>query len=325
MRAVTIQDGQVHYRSDWPEPIPADGEVIVDVLQAGICETDLQLMRGYMDFTGVLGHEFVGVARAGRLAGQRVVGEINCNCRRCARCQAGLGNHCDRRTVLGIDRHDGVFAQRVAIPELNLHAVPPPVSDDQAVLVEPLAAALQITQQVSLQRSDRVAIVGDGRLAYLSAQVICMVTPRLTILGKHAGKMQRFRRLGLECVSAVPDNATESFDVVVDCTGSETGLPVALQLVRPRGTVVMKTTVAAQHQLSLAPLVINEITLVGSRCGPFDCALDALQRERVDVDGLITHRYGLQEIHQALRSAVDSDAFKVVLQMGTNQENGCGA
>ena len=171
MRAITIEQGALQFRNDAPEPVPVDDEVVLQVIQAGLCETDLQLARGYRGFSGILGHEFVGVATTGRFAGQRVVGEINCNCRACPRCRDGLGNHCSHRTVVGIDRHDGAFADSVAIPEHHLHAIPASVSDDQAVFVEPLAAALQIAEQVDLANR-RTILLGDGRLAYLCAQVL---------------------------------------------------------------------------------------------------------------------------------------------------------
>jgi threonine dehydrogenase-like Zn-dependent dehydrogenase len=217
--------------------------------------------------------------------------------------------------VVGIDRHDGAFAQRVAIPQHNLHPVPDSVSNDQAVFAEPLAAALQITEQIPLRASDRVAILGDGRLAYLSAQAIRIATSSVTVIGKHKSKLARFQRLQMSTVDLNDLVTDKSFDVVVDCTGSETGLPLALNCVRPRGTVVMKTTVATNHQLSLAPVVIDEITIVGSRCGPFAKAVQALEDRSVDVSDLITHRYPLQAVHQALEAAVAPDAFKVVFQI----------
>ncbi len=318
MRAITIRDDVLRYRDDLPEPIAAADEVVVDVTQAGICETDLQLVRGYMGFAGILGHEFVGIATSGSFEGQRVVGEINCNCRACPRCDSGLGNHCSKRTVIGIDRHDGAFAERIAVPQHNLHSVPDTVTDDEAVFVEPLAAAFEILQQVKVADSDRVAILGDGRLGYLCAQVIGSSTRRMTAVGKHRLKLDRFARIGVSTVNLDDVDAEPVFDVVVDCTGSVTGLPLALSLVRPRGTVVMKTTVASRHHLSLAPIVIDEITLVGSRCGPFDKALAALQERTVDVSDLITHRYPLEGAEAALESAAQHDSFKVVFDVQSN-------
>ena len=319
MQAIGIQNGCLRFVADAPGPTPAEGEVIVDVLKAGICETDLQLSRGYMGFAGILGHEFVGVATSGSHKGKRVVGEINCNCRQCPRCHRGLGNHCDRRTVIGIHQHDGAFAQRVAVPEHNLHLVPDGVSDDQAVFVEPLAAAFQIIDQVDLKESDHVAVLGDGRLGFLSAQVLRLTCANVTVVGKHQQKLNRFSAIG--CTTSLVDQPLEakSFDVVVDCTGSESGLLAAMDLVRPRGTIVLKTTVAATHQLSLAPIVIDEITVVGSRCGPFERAIEALVDQSISVADLVSHRYPLSEASAAFAAAVDPSAFKVVFEIGVAQ------
>lgn len=307
------------FRSDWPTPVPQPGEVIVDVSQAGICETDLQLAKGYMGFSGVLGHEFVGVAQSGSFAGRRVVGEINCNCGSCPSCQAGRGNHCPNRTVIGIDRHDGIFAERVAIPEHCLHPVPDSVSDDQAVLTEPLAAALQIGEQVDLRAMDSCVVLGDGRLSLLIAQVLSRHIDDLRVIGKHTSKLERFERRGIATVLLEDQDRVpqKTFDLVVDVTGSTTGMSLALQLVRPRGTVVMKTTVAAEHQMSLASIVIDEIQIVGSRCGPFDKALALLEKSEVRVDDFITHRFPLCEVQQAMETAVRDDALKVIFDIGS--------
>jgi threonine dehydrogenase-like Zn-dependent dehydrogenase len=314
VQAVTLERHHLRYRTDYPEPEAGPDEVIVDVIQGGICETDLQLRRGYMGFSGVLGHEFVGIARAGRHAGQRVVGEINCACRLCPACRRGLANHCPHRTVIGIDRHDGAFADKIAVPEANLHPLPESVSNDEAVFVEPLAAAFQIGRQVDLEDA-RVAVLGDGRLAMMCVQAIRLKAEEVTVVGKHSGKLARFRPFADRAVLLEEPLEPKSWDVVVDCTGSESGMPLALQLVRPRGTVVMKTTVAGEHRLSLAAVVIDEITVVGSRCGPFDEAIDALQRKLVDVASLITHRFPLRQAEQAMEVATDSQAMKVVLEI----------
>lgn len=320
MKAIHLDSNGLHYQPSHPEPTPREGEVLVRVLEAGICETDLQLAQGYMNFSGVLGHEFVGIAQSGQHAGQRVVGEINCNCQNCPTCRAGRPTHCPNRTVIGIDRHDGAFAELVAIPEHNLHRVPDQVSDDQAVLVEPLAAAFQILDQIEIQVSDRIAILGDGRLGYLVAQVLTQVSDRITVFGKHGVKLLRFGHRDITTVQ-VPSTDTRElpaseFDIVVDCTGSASGLPMALHLVRPRGTVVMKTTVAEPHHLSLAAIVIDEIHLVGSRCGPFDKAIDALVDDKIDVSDLITDRFALDQVDAAMEAARNANSFKVVFEIG---------
>lgn len=321
MRAVLFRDSELMV-ADVPHPALATNETLVRVVKAGICETDLQLVKGYMGFEGILGHEFVGVAEAGQFAGQRVVGEINCNCHACPRCDTGLGNHCANRTVVGIDRHDGAFAEYVAVPKANLHTVPDSVSDDQAVFVEPLAAAFQILEQVSIASSDHVLIVGDGRLGLMSAMALRLTGAQIDVVGKHSDKLGRFSRLGLKTSmldSPQPRSPQvfkeESYDVVVDCTGSVTGLELAMQAVRPRGTIVMKTTIAGDHQLSLAPIVINEIRLVGSRCGPFSTALSAIAGGDVDLDGLITDRFSLDAGKAAFERATAKDSFKVVFEI----------
>lgn len=320
MKAVTLNSGGLRYQPSHDDPTPAPGETLVAVLKAGICETDLQLAHGYMGFNGIPGHEFVGIAQTGHYAGRRVVGEINCNCQTCQTCRVGRPTHCPNRTVIGIDRHDGAFAESLAVPEHNLHTIPDDVSDDQAVFVEPLAAALQILEQVSIESSDRIAILGDGRLGYLSAQVLSLVSDKVTVFGKHGVKLLRFGHREITTVQIPSTDPRElqqdTFDVVVDCSGSTTGLPMALHLVRPRGTIVLKTTVNDSHQLSLAAVVIDEITVVGSRCGPFGKAIDALADGSINVDDLISHRFTLDQVDQAFKAADDANAFKVIFEIG---------
>src|SRR5215510_11817589 len=276
MRAIVLGD-QVSVTTGRPAPTPAAGEVLVRVLRAGVCETDLQLIKGYMGFRGVLGHEFVGVAESGPLAGRRVVGEINCACWVCDTCRMGLPTHCPNRTVLGILNHDGAFADLIAVPQKNLHAVPDSLSDDVAVFTEPVAAAFQIPAQVTVRPEDRIIVLGDGRLGNLCAQVLARLSKRVLVVGKHEEKLALLLSMGIDAARLSDPIGERSADIVVDCTGSESGLPTALKLVRPRGTIVRKTTVAGQQTLAWAPFVIDEITLVGSRCGPFDQALASLE------------------------------------------------
>jgi threonine dehydrogenase-like Zn-dependent dehydrogenase len=312
MRALLL-NGQVSFRPDYPEPAVSGDDVLVRVLTAGVCETDLQLIRGYMGYAGVLGHEFVGVAETGAFAGRRVVGEINCACGTCAMCARDLPTHCANRTVIGILRHDGAFADYVVVPQRNLHLVPESVPDDIAVFTEPVAAAFQILVQVPVRASDRVIVLGDGRLGNLCAQVLAAVTSRLTVVGKYPEKLALLRARGIETAFVGELAGDEPADIVVDCTGSDTGLPTALRLVRPRGTIVLKTTVAGMQTLAWAPFVINEITLVGSRCGPFDRALVALERGEVDVRPLIQERLPLERGIEALELA--KRRLKVLLQV----------
>lgn len=313
MRALVLEDAGVRLQEDRPAPVPAPGEVLVRVLRAGICETDLQLIRGYHGFRGVLGHEFVGEPVTGALAGRRVVGEINCSCHTCETCAAGRANHCPHRTVIGIVNHDGAFADLVAVPERNLLPVPDAVDTDTAVFTEPVAAAFQIPAQLAITSGDRIVVLGDGRLGNLCAQVLASLSDHVVVVGKHAEKLAVLDSLGIETrvLDARPGRA--SADIVVDCTGSETGLSTALDIVRPRGTVVLKTTIAGAHTLSLAPVVVDEVTIVGSRCGPFDRALDALANGLVDVQPLIAERFDLSDGIRALQRAGEPGVLKVLL------------
>jgi threonine dehydrogenase-like Zn-dependent dehydrogenase len=313
MRAVVLDNHGLRLDTDYPSPQAAPGEVLIRVLRAGICETDLQLIAGYMAFRGVLGHEFVGVAESGRYRGQRVVGEINCSCRQCEYCQAGLGRHCPNRSVLGILNHDGAFADLIAVPEANLHLVPESLSDETAVFNEPLAAAFEIPEQLDLSGYRRAVVLGDGRLGNLCAQVIARSGCDLTVIGKHRAKLALLERLGIATELLGNVEPRREADLVVDCTGSPTGLETALGLVRPRGTIVMKTTVAAEHASSLAPLVIDEITLVGSRCGPFDKALAALAAGDIDVQPLVSGTYALDDALEALHRAQAGSVLKLQL------------
>ncbi len=315
MRAIVLDRDQVTVRDDHPLPILADGEVLVRVMRAGICETDLQLIRGYMGFRGVLGHEFVGLAESGPFAGRRVVGEINCSCWKCETCLAGRPTHCPHRSVIGILNHDGAFADVVAVPQRNLHVVPDSVPTDLAVFTEPLAAAFQIPAQLSLHREDRIVLLGDGRLGNLCAQVLARLCDRVLVIGKHTEKLAILRQLGLETCLLENQPRERLADVVVDCTGSESGLPTALQLVRPRGTIVLKTTVAGTQTMPWAPIVIDEIRVVGSRCGPFDRALAALEQNEVQIQPLISNRFELSNGLAALERAQSKDVLKVLLDV----------
>jgi threonine dehydrogenase-like Zn-dependent dehydrogenase len=314
MRAIVLND-HVEVRTDHPTPNPAENEVLVRVLRAGVCETDLQLIKGYMGFRGVLGHEFVGVAESGPMAGRRVVGEINCACWQCETCRKGLNTHCPNRTVLGILGHDGAFADMIAVPQRNLHLVPDALSDDVAVFTEPVAAACQIAAQVTIRPDDRIVVLGDGRLGNLCAQVLSRLSRRVLVVGKHQEKLGLLLSMGIDAASLSDPLDERAADIVVDCTGSESGLPTALKLVRPRGTIVLKTTVAGAQTMAWAPFVIDEVTLVGSRCGPFDQALLALERGHVNVQPLISDRFSLSRGIDALARAQTNPVLKVLLDV----------
>ncbi|WP_339910855.1 MDR/zinc-dependent alcohol dehydrogenase-like family protein [Symmachiella dynata] len=315
MRAVMFDESGISFREDIPQPVCRENEVLVRVLLAGLCETDLQLVQGYMGFHGILGHEFVGIAETGRFAGQRVVGEINCSCGSCETCRQGLATHCPHRTVLGILNHDGAFADYIAVPEANLHRVPDEISTEAAVFTEPLAAAFQIPAQIPLSKEMRVVVLGDGRLGNLCAQVIRLSGATVSVVGKHRRKLDLLEKLGIATELLENLSPDRCADVVVDCTGSPSGLPTACQIIKPRGTIVLKTTVAGTPEMTLAPLVIDEITVVGSRCGPFDRAVTALENAEVEVLPLIDHRLPLSAALEAFEIARTTDTLKILLHV----------
>jgi threonine dehydrogenase-like Zn-dependent dehydrogenase len=317
MKAIHLSGTNFELKRDYPIPVPRQGEVLVRVVRAGVCETDLQLIQGYMGFEGVLGHEFVGVAESGSFAGQRVVGEINCSCWACDTCRSGLPTHCPSRSVLGILGHDGAFAEYVAVPEWNLHAVPDVLSTDEAVFVEPVAAAYQILKQRLVERGQSVVVLGDGRLGNLCAQVIADYGCKVLVVGKHAAKLRILQAVNPGLETALLENAEpdRSADVVVDCTGSSSGLPTALQHVKPWGTVILKTTVAGEQTLALAPIVIDEVRVVGSRCGPFSDAISGLQSGRVSVTPLISERFDLDDATEAINVTACKPVLKVLIDV----------
>ncbi|MEX2544759.1 MAG: alcohol dehydrogenase catalytic domain-containing protein [Phycisphaeraceae bacterium] len=320
MQAITFDGKQARLVSNRPRPVPAAGEVLIRPLRMGLCATDLELCKGYMNFKGVLGHEFVGVVEeaaskdAKRWVGKRVVGTINCVCGRCDMCRSGLREHCRQRTVLGIAGRDGCFAEAFTLPARNLLEVPDSVDDDRAVFTEPLAAAFQILRQLNIEGRPYITVLGDGRLGLLCAQVMSRLNARVRLLGKHADKLQLCERWGIKHRLVSEVGLRQDQDIVVDCTGSPTGLTTAMQMVRPRGTIVMKTTVAPNDMdADLSPLVINEVQLMGSRCGPFPDALAALSAEQVDVVSLISRRMKLADGEKAL-AAGRKGVLKVLLE-----------
>lgn len=314
MQAIVFNGHGVRYTLGHVPQARVD-EIPVRVLKAGICETDLQLIQGYMGFTGVLGHEFVGIAESGRHAGRRVCGEINCSCGECRYCLQGLSTHCPKRTVLGILGRDGAFAERIWLPEENLHPLPDEITDDQAVFVEPLAAAFQIPAQLDLSRFHDIYVLGDGRLGNLCAQVLQSLGRPVRVVGKHPLKLDRLRQRGIATLMLHELGTERVADLVVDCTGSPSGLASAFGILRPRGTLVLKSTTAGAHAPNLAPVVIDEFNIVGSRCGPFARAIDALARRKVDVDSLITSRFPLAAGHEALTAAGHKNQLKVILDV----------
>ena len=331
MRALVLnQDGAAVFEPRYADPVAGEGEVLVSPTRMGVCSTDLELCKGYMGFAGVLGHEFVGVVEAAgkgvdqAWVGKRVVGEINCVCGRCDMCKGGLGEHCRDRTVLGIMGRDGCFAERFVLPAVNLHAVPGNVDDDRAVFVEPLAAALQILRQLTIEGRPYVTVLGDGRLGLLCVQVLATLNATVRLVGKHEAKLGLCEKWGIKARPLGDVGLRQDQDIVVDCTGSAGGLATAMGMLRPRGTLVLKTTVApgiagsgqgdVAAGIDLSPIVINELNVLGSRCGPFAEALDWLSREAVDVVSLIGRRMKLGDGPAVLEQAGKQGVIKVLLE-----------
>lgn len=316
MNALWLEQHHLQLRTDLPQPEPATGEALVRVLRAGICNTDLELLRGYYPYQGIPGHEFVGVVEQGPdpLLGQRVVGEINAACGHCRFCLRQQPTHCENRTVLGIVNRNGAFADYLTLPIANLHPVPENIPTDLATFTEPLAAALEIQQQVTVDPSDRVLVVGDGKLGQLVAQTLGLTGCALFVVGRHAPKLANLQARGIAVGDAadVPDRA---FDLAVECTGNPEGFAIARRALRPRGTLVLKSTYAGHLTIDASSLVVDEITLVGSRCGPFAPALELLSTQQVDVAPLIQACYPLSDGLQAFTHAQQRGTMKILLQM----------
>lgn len=316
MRAIHLGGAGLRLRRDTPRPEPGPGEASIRLLRAGVCSTDLELVKGYMGFEGVLGHEFVGlveVAEDDAWLGRRVVGTINLGCRHCAVCLGSGPEHCPQRSVLGIYRRDGAFADYLTLPVANLLQVPDGVSDSQAVFTEPLAAALRLRQQLRISPTDRLAVVGPGRLGLLIAQVLAHAGGRVTVLGRRAESLELAAGWGLE-TGLANDAESDSFDLVVEATGNGAGLETSLRLVRPLGTLALKSTFAAASAVDLTKIVVAEINVVGSRCGPFAPALRLLERRQVEVDALVVAEYELDRGLEAMDHAAQPGVLKVLLR-----------
>lgn len=301
-------DGKSVALAERPDPVPAAGEVLVRVRRAGICATDLELAKGYMGFRGILGHELLG-----DVDGRRVVSEINFACGHCATCRRNGRNHCPHRTVLGILGHDGALAEKVAIPASALHEVPASVDDAAAAFAEPLAAALHVLDDLTPRRGDRVAVIGDGKLGLLCALVLSTTPAEITLVGRHADHLLIAHPEGVHTALEDQLPRTPAFDAVVEATGSPQGLALALAVVRPRGTVVLKSTYAGSPQIDLAPVVIHEVRVVGSRCGSIDHALEALAEKLVDPRPLVAAVYPIDRGAEAFARAGERGVLKVVV------------
>lgn len=314
MRALWLENQQLVYRTDLPIPQPSSGEALIRMKLAGICGTDLEMVKGYYPYTGVLGHEFVGeVVEAGaapHLEGKRVVGEINITCGTCVSCQAGRATHCHNRKVLGIKGHDGVFADYFTLPVKNLHLVPENVLDEKAVFTELLASALEILDQVHIHPTDRVLVVGAGSLGQRVAQILALTGAQLEVVARYERQRILLAQRGITTISE--DNVLEkSKDIVIDATGAFEGLELARKAVRPRGMLVLKSTYAGNVDFDASAFVVDEINLVGSRCGPFAPALRLLEQEKVNPT--CDHIYPLTKGIEAFKKAAEHGVFKILL------------
>ena len=316
MRAL-VYHGQLKLKRHAPKPATVPGEALIRVTLAGICNTDLEITRGYMDFRGVLGHEFVGLVEEAEdrsWIGRRVVGDINCACGGCAACRRGDAIHCPDRTTLGIGGRDGALADYCLLPLTNLHRVPDTVSDEQAVFVEPLAAALAITDRVHIRPTDSAIVIGDGKLGLLVAQVLALTGCRLQIVGRHKANLSILERHRIPTCLETDVPAGRPADVVIDCTGHSGGLTLARRLVRPRGKLVLKSTFHGDNRVNLTSLVVDEVSLIGSRCGPFAPALRLLEQRLVDVESLIDSTYALDDGLAAFARAATKGTLKVLVK-----------
>ena len=314
MRALVF-DRKLEFRGDYPDPVAIPGESIVRVSVAGICGTDLEIARGYMQYRGVPGHEFAGrvvQSQNAALRGKRVVGEINAGCGRCAACSAGLSRHCPNRTVLGILGRDGAFAEFLRLPDVNLIPLPDSMPDDLAVFAEPIAAAYEIFEQTHLARNQSIVVLGDGRLGAIVALALKGEKYLPLLAGHHGEKLARLAALGLD--TAEETSLRGKFDLAIDCSGNGAGFQRAVELVRPRGTIILKSTAAAAAKINLAPIVVNEITVLGSRCGRFQPALDALTAGKIDPRPLIDGSFALDRGVDAFEAAKNPLNFKILLK-----------
>jgi threonine dehydrogenase-like Zn-dependent dehydrogenase len=316
MIAVQLRNRRVEVR-EVRRPDRPDGFALIRLLCGGICNTDLELLRGYSGFSGIPGHEFVGEVVAADnpdWLGRRVVGEINLACHKCEWCRRGLGRHCPHRTVLGIVRQPGAFREFLTLPEINLHALPSSVPTDLGVFVEPLAAACEVLDQVRLPEGAQVAVLGDGKLGLLIAQVLQCNRVEVHLYGRHAEKLRIAQRAGVQAEVLRKKFPASAYDWVVEATGSTEGLANAITMVRPRGTIVMKSTVHRPVPLDTAPVIVNEITLVGSRCGRFEPAIELLRNGHVSVADMLSDRFPLASAPRAFRRAAQRGVLKVLLE-----------
>ena len=318
MKALVF-DKELNFVTDYPKPIPQKGEALIKVTHAGICNTDVEITRGYMGFKGICGHEFLGVveevnAEDKSLLGKRVTGEINLGCGNCPDCYNNMQRHCKNRQTLGIYKKDGIFAEYVTLPLENIVEIPDNVPDSDAILIEPLAAALEILEQVHIKPADKIAVLGDGKLGLLISLVLSTTPAELVTIGKHDNKLDILKKQGIKTKYLQDTTETKYYDIVVDATGSADGFEKAVSLVKPRGIFVLKSTVAAEKPMNLAPIVIDEITVVGSRCGQFRPALRLLEKNVLDLEPLVSKTFNFNDALEAFNYAQEKGVLKVILK-----------
>ena len=318
MKALFFDGLMLHLIDNYKTPSPRENEALIRVLMAGICRTDMEIVKGYKGFKGVPGHEFVGVVEKvnspyANLAGKRVVGEINLGCGACELCVRGLEKHCPERAALGITDKDGVFAEYVTLPLKNLWEVPHQLPDEEAVFTEPLAAAFEVLEQVHVKPTEKVLVLGDGKLGLLVALVLFQSGLNLLLAGNHEAKLEIARHCGIKAKRADELSKKKAYGIVVEATGSAEGIEVALDLVKPRGVIVLKSTIAEEKKMNLTRAVIDEVTIVGSRCGPFPPALAALESRRIVPGPLISAVYPFSDALKAFERAGGKDAVKILL------------
>jgi len=317
-------DGSLRFERDARRPEPGENEALIRVLMAGICGTDMEILKGYKGFRGIPGHEFVGMVERvsgpySGLVGKRVVGEINCGCGRCDYCVKGMEKHCVRRSTLGISDRDGVFAEYVTLPVRNLWEVPAHAADIDMVFAEPVAAAFEVLEQVHVKPTDKVLVLGDGKLGLLIALVLHHCGVDVVVSGRHEEKLAIAARQKVRTMRAEELRESRAFEIVIEATGSPKGLGTALEMVKPRGTIVLKSTVADPGEVNLSRAVVDEVTLVGSRCGPFAPAVAALASGRIHVQPFVSAVYPFDDALSAFERAGQKGALKVLLDFSTNR------
>ncbi len=313
IKALIFKDGKVDL-VEKPIPEIMKGEVLIKVKSAGVCNTDLEIVAGYQGFEGVLGHEFVGTVisdEKGEFNGKRVVGSINIPCYNCDTCKQGFYNHCLNIKCLGIHKKDGAFAEYITLPRQNINLVPDQISDHEAVFVEPMAAALEISEKIHIKPSDEVVVLGDGKLGLITAMTLWAMGFDIKVIGKHQDKLSILEGMGIE--TFILGSFEKMVQVVIDCTGSSSGLEKALELVQAEGKIVLKTTVADNYSINLSKIAVNELKIIGSRCGPFEPTLRLLQRNRLPLEQMIEKVYKLEDGIKALDHAKQKGAMKVLL------------